>query len=228
MEERGLIGIEARDANGEELGRISEVVTDEESGEVTHVLVERAGESLEVPIARLVLDPEADFATVSADASDAEPGDHAGDEVEPAGYAPAETLPGTDDLRHEGQFVTEPNDPSETPPQEDLDRESGEADGWQDEDSTPADSGYPRTDAYIDPETGETAEGYPEAGDARSLEEAVEEILKDTGIRLVSVEDGVVELAGSVARDGELDRVAASLMEFEEVFEVDSGAVETG
>lgn len=226
MEERGLIGIEARDASGEELGRISEVVTDERSGEVTHVLVERDGESLEVPIARLVLDPEADFATVSADASDDEPRDHVGDEVEPEGYAPAES--GVDDHRHEGQLVAEPTDPSETPPQQDLDRESGGADGWQDEDSTPADSGYPRTDAYIDPETGETTESYPEAGDARSLEEAVEQVLEDTGLRLVSAEDGVVELAGNVPDGAELDRVAARIMALEEVFEVNAGAVSVG
>lgn len=226
MEERGLIGIEARDANGEELGRISEVVTDEGSGEVTYVLVQRAGESLEVPIARLVLDPEADFAMVSADPSDDEPRNHMGDEVEPEGYAPAES--GVDDKRHAGQLVTEPTDPSETPPQEDLDRESGEADGWQDEDSTPADLGYPRTDAYIDPETGETTEGYPDAEDAPSLEEAVAVILEDTGLQAVSISDGVVELAGSVAREEELDRIATSIMALEGVFEVDSGAVETG
>lgn len=224
LEERGLVGIEARDAEGEELGRISEVVADEASGEVTHVVVERGEENLEVPIARLVLDPEADFATVSSDASDAEPGDHAGDEVEPEGYAPAEAVP--DDERHEGQFVTEPEDPSAAGSPEDLDRESGEAGGWEDEEFVP-DSGYPRTDAYIDPETGETTEGYPEAGDARSLEERVEDILEDTGLRLVSVADGVVELAGNAGRE-ELDRTAARVMELEEVFEVGGGAVETG
>ena len=32
MQERGLIGLEARDAGGEELGRISELVIDETSG----------------------------------------------------------------------------------------------------------------------------------------------------------------------------------------------------
>ena len=40
MEERGLVGLEARAADGTEIGRISDVITDEESGEVTHVLVE--------------------------------------------------------------------------------------------------------------------------------------------------------------------------------------------
>ena len=49
-----MIGLEARYASGEELGRISEVVTDERSGEVTHVLVEGGEESLELPISQLV------------------------------------------------------------------------------------------------------------------------------------------------------------------------------
>ena len=52
MQERGLIGLEARAADGTEIGRIAEVVTDEESGEVTHVVVETedGGRRLEVPI----------------------------------------------------------------------------------------------------------------------------------------------------------------------------------
>lgn len=226
MEERGLVGIEARDADGGELGRISEVVTDDESGEVTHVMVERGEENLEVPIARLVLDPEADFATVNADASDDEPRDHLGDEVEPEGYAPAES--GVDDQRHEGQLVSEPNDPSDAKPPEELDRESGEADGWQDEESTPADSGYPRTDAYIDPDTGEATESYPEAADARSLEETVALLLEDTTLQAGSISDGVVELVGRASDSVELDRIAARITALEEVFEVSTSGVELG
>lgn len=187
MEERGLVGIEARDAEGKELGRISEVVTDEKSGEVTHIIVERDEENAEVPIARLVLDPEADFATLRTAASDDEPGEHADDEVEPGGYTPAEALPGEEDQRHGGQLVTEPSDPSDTKAPEELDRESGEADGWESEESTPADSGHPRTDAYIDPETWEATEGYPEAGDTRSLGETLDLIVEETGLRVVSI-----------------------------------------
>lgn len=181
-----------------------------------------------MPIARLVLDPEADFATVSADASDNEPGDHAGDEVEPEGYAPAEALSGEEDHRHGGQLVTKPSDPSDAKAPEELDRESGEADGWEDEESTPADSGYPRTDAYIDPETGEATEGYPEAGETRSLGEALDLIVEETGLQVVSVSEGVVELAGNVPESAELDRVAARIAELEEVFEVDTGGVKIG
>ena len=44
MEERGLVGLEARATDGEILGRISALITDERSGEVTHVIVERGEE----------------------------------------------------------------------------------------------------------------------------------------------------------------------------------------
>jgi sporulation protein YlmC with PRC-barrel domain len=223
VEEWSLVGIEARDADGEKLGRISEVVTDENSGEVTHVMVELDEETREVSISRLVLDPDADFATVSADASDEEPGDHADDEIQPGGYAPAEALPGADDTKHSGQLVSEPGSPQEAESEADVDRED-----WTDEESTPADSGYPRTDAYVDPETGEAVEGYPEAGDASSLEETVAALLEDTGLQAVSVSEGVVELAGSVSDGGELDRVAASVTALEEVFEVDTSGVRVG
>lgn len=220
MQERGLVGIEARDERGEELGRISELITDETSGEVTHVLVERAEDSLELPISRLTLYPDADFATVSADPSDDGPHDHAGDEIEPEGYAPAEAS-GEEDEQHEGQLVADPESVEEAESEEDVDRED-----WEDEATTPADSGYPRTDAYIDPETGEAVEGYPEAADAASLEEAVAALLEDTELQAVSVDEGVVELRGK-ASDDELDRAAASIMELEEVFDVDASGVQT-
>ena len=114
MEEQGLVGLEARSADGTEvLGRISGVLTDEETGEVTHVLVEREeGEQTEVPISSLTLDAEADFATFGADPSDDEPGDHVDDDVVgPQGYAPNQSE--VDDREHEGQFVTSPTDEHE-------------------------------------------------------------------------------------------------------------------
>ena len=94
--------MEARTADGAEVGRISEVLEDEESGEVTHVVVEREEERFEVPITALSLDPEADFATFHADRSDEEPGDHVGDEELPAGYAPNESE--VDDYEHEASL----------------------------------------------------------------------------------------------------------------------------
>ena len=151
MQERGLIGLEARAADGTEVGRIAEVVTDEESGEVTHVVVETEdGERLEVPITDLSLDPDADFATFEADASDVEPGDHIDDEVEPEDYAPDEIDDESEeDYEHEGQLVTDPEDEDEARHVEDLKTRED----WEDDSYTP-DSGFPRNDAYVDPDTG--------------------------------------------------------------------------
>src|SRR5215204_6554881 len=116
LQERSLIGLEARAADGTEIGRIAEVLADEQSGEVTHVVVEtEGGERLEVPITGISLDPDADFATFEADASDEEPGDHTDDEVEPEDYAPDEIDDESEeDYEHEGQLVTEPEDQAQS------------------------------------------------------------------------------------------------------------------
>jgi sporulation protein YlmC with PRC-barrel domain len=226
VEERGLVGLEARSADGSVLGRISGIVTDEENGEVTHVVVEREeGEELEVPLSALSLDPEADFATFQADPSDEEPGDHVGDVEAPEGYAPAES-DAPDDYEHEGQFVTTPQDPSETAPQEDLVKESGEAGDWEDEEFTP-DSGYPRNDAYVDPETGEERVD-PLTEENETLEDDVEDLLADTNLGVRSAEDGVVELTGAAATREDLDEVVAEIMGLDGVLEVDTADVEVG
>ncbi len=223
MEERGLVGLEARTADGTEVGRISEVLEDERSGEVTHVVVEREGERFEVPITALSLDPDADFATFHADPSDEEPGDHVGDQEEPQGYAPSES--DVDDYEHEGQFVTAPTDPDEAVATEDqASTERDEAGGWQDEEFT-ADSGYPRTDAYIDPDTGETRVD-PELVDNETLGDDVEDLLADTDLEVRSVKDGVVELTGSAATQEDLGEVVREIMGLEEVLEVDTTDVD--
>src|SRR3954465_4925151 len=137
MDEKGLIRLEARMRDGEEVGRILEVLTDETTGEVTHVVVETDEEGrMEVPVTDLDFDPEADFATFHADPSDEEPGDHLGDAEKPEGYAPAQS--DDEDYEHEGQFVTTPQDPSEAQSPEEADREADEAGGWEDEGSTTA------------------------------------------------------------------------------------------
>src|ERR687886_2879343 len=193
MEERSLVGLEARTEDGTEVGRISSVITDEMTGEVTHVMVEMNEELIEIPITALSLNPEADFATFHADPSDAEPNDHLGDEVEPEGYAPAES--NVEDLPHEGQFVTTPTDPAEAQPLEELDREAAEAGGWEDEGSNTPESGYPRNDVYIDPDTGEE-EQDARLEDNETLGDDVEDLLVDTEIGVRAVKDGVVELSG--------------------------------
>src|SRR5215210_2800606 len=184
--ERGLVGLEARTADGSEVGRIAEMITDEESGEVTHVVIERAEERFEAPISAISLDPDADFATFHADRSDGEPGDHVGDREEPESYAPGESED------YEGQFVADPESPEEAQAEEDLEARED----WEDETYTP-DSGYPRNDAYIDPETGEEVVD-PLLEENEDLEDDVEDLLADTNLQVRSVEDGVVELTGEV------------------------------
>ncbi len=220
------MGLEARAADGTEIGRISEVITDEESGEVTHVLVEREeGEELEIPISALTLDPEVDFAIFHADASDDEPGDHIGDDERPQGYAPAES-DAPDDTEHEGQFVTTPQDPAEAQPLEEVQRESGEAGGWEDEGSVP-DSGYPRNDVYIDPDTGEE-ELDPFLEDSETLEDDVEDLINDTDLEVRAAKDGVIELTGSAATQEDLEEMVQEILGLDGVLDVDTTDVDVG
>jgi sporulation protein YlmC with PRC-barrel domain len=231
VEERGLVGLEARSADGEVLGRISEIVTDEESGEVTHVIVTHEGdeqfgeEQLELPISALTVDPEADFATFHADPSDEEPGDHLGDEERPEGYAPAQS--DIEDYEHEGQFVTTPTDPDEAISMEESEREADEAGGWEDEGSTTVESGYPRTDVYIDPDTGEE-QTDPFLEDNYSLKDDVEDLINDTDLEVRSVKDGVVLLSGRAATQEDLEEAVAEIMGLEGVLDVDTTDVDVG
>jgi hypothetical protein len=225
VEERGLVGLEARAADGTEVGRIAEVVADEESGEVTHVIIEGDEEWIEAPISAITLDADADFATFHADPSDEEPGDHVGDAEAPEGYAPAES-DAPDDYEHEGQFVTTPQDPAEAAPPEDIVKESGEAGDWEDETYTP-DSGYPRNDVYIDPETGEERVD-PLTEDNETLEDDVEDLIADTDLEVRSARDGVVELTGAAATREDLDEAVAEIMGLDGVLEVDTTDVDVG
>ncbi len=230
MQERGLVGLEARTADGSEvIGRISEVLTDEDTGEITYVIVETDDgpdeELLEVPISAINLDRDVDFATFHADASDEEPGDHVEDREEPQGYAPAQS-DGPEDYEDENQFVTVPEDPADARPPEDVVKESGEAGDWQDEGFLP-DSGYPRNDVYIDPDTGEEVVD-PLTEDNETLADDVEDLLADTGLRVRSARDGVVELTGAASTREELEGVASEVMGLDEVLEVDTTDVDVG
>ena len=222
MQERSLIGLEARAADGTEFGRIAEVVTDEESGEVTHIIVETGeGEQLEVPITSLSLDPDADFATFQADASDVEPGDHTDDEVEPEDYAPNEIDDQTEeDYEHEGQLVTDPEDENEAKLVEDL----RTREDWEDESYT-SDSGYPRNDAYIDPDTGKV-EVDPLLSDIESVKHDVAELLDGTNLVVGNVREGVVELTGAAPTQEDLEEVVREVMGLDYVLEVDTTDVD--
>lgn len=223
MQERGLVGLEARTRSGEEvIGRITEVIADEETGEATHAVVETEEERIEIPITALNLDPEADFATFDADSSDDEPGDHVGDEERPAGYAPNRDV-GPEDSPHEGQFVTTPTDEAEAEPVEDAVRESGEAGAWQDEESNTFDSGYPRNDAYIDPDSGQERERYPDGDDLRA---DVEQLIDSTGLRVREIREGVVELEGSIDSREDLRGLVSDIGELDSVLDVDTTDVD--
>jgi sporulation protein YlmC with PRC-barrel domain len=224
LQERSLIGLEARTADGTEFGRIAEVVTDEESGEVTHVIVEtEEGEQLEVPITGLSLDTDADFATFRADASDVEPGDHTDDEVELQDYSPddlAEEEP--EDYEHEGQLVTESEYEEDAETEEDLETRED----WEDESYTP-DSGYPRNDTYVNPDTGEVEED-PLLSNVESIQHDVAELLDGTGLVVGNLREGVVELTGAASTQEDLNEVVREVMGLDEVLEVDTTDVDVG
>lgn len=209
MEERGLVGLKARTSDGEELGRISELVVDDASGAVTHVILERAEDLFEVPITAISLDRDVDYATFHADRSDEEPGDHAEDTIEPAGYAPQAS--NEEDYRHEGQLASAPQSEEEAQTPEDLVRED-----WENETHTP-DSGYPRNDAYIDPETGEGG-----------VESDIALLVDGTGLEVRSVTEGFVELGGSAPTPEELKAAVEDIMELYEVRGVDTADVDIG
>ncbi|CAN5882590.1 hypothetical protein BH23ACT11_BH23ACT11_22260 [soil metagenome] len=220
MEERGLVGLEARSADGTEIGRISEVLMDEDSGELTHVVVERDDQRFELPITSISLDPEADFATFQADQADEEPVDPAQDDLGPGDAAPL--VSSAEDQRHEGQLVTEPASEVEAQSEADLVRED-----WEDEANTPVDSGYPRTDAYIDPNTGD-AEVDPAMNEGESVEDDAVKLLNDTDLEVRAVKDGVIELNGATATQQDLEVSIKELMGLDGVRDVDTTDVDVG
>ena len=224
MEEKGLIGLEARMLDGTEVGRVLEVLTDEATGSVTHVVVEADEEErTEIPIGDLDLDPDTDFATFHADPSDEEPGDHLGDTERPEGYAPAQS--DVEDYEHEGQFATTPTDPNEAQAPEDLNREADAAGGWQDEATSTVDSGYPRNDVYIDPDTGKE-ELDPAMEDNETLEDDVEDLINGTELEVRAVKDGVVELSGRAATQEDLDESVREILGLDGVLDVDTTDVD--
>ena len=169
-----------------------------------------------------------------------EPGDHTGDEagvatensdpnatptseVEPEDYAPYEIdNPSEEDYEHEGQLVTDPEDENEARHVEDLKTRED----WED-DSYTSDSGYPRNDVYIDPDTGETEED-PLLSNIESVKHDVAELLDDTNLKVSNVREGVVVLTGAASTQEDLDEVVREVMGLDEVLEVDSTDVDVG
>lgn len=223
MQESRLIGLEAREADGTVFGRITAELPDEESGELTYVLVKtEAGDEVEIPISTLTVDDEADYATFHADPSDDEPGDHVDDEERPAGYAPSQG--DVQDNEHDNQLVTEPTDAHEAASPEDVQREAG---GWEDEESTTAESGYPRNDAYIDPDTGDV-EVDPALADNETLVDDVADLIDGTELEVRATREGVVELSGASSSREDLEAAIAEIMGLDGVLDVDTTDVAVG
>jgi osmotically-inducible protein OsmY len=124
--------------------------------------------------------------------------------------------------------VSTPQDPDEAVSlAEQGSTEADEASGWEDEGSTTADSGYPRNDAYIDPDTGEE-ELDPRLEENETLADDVEDLLADTGLEVRSAEDGIVELTGAAATQEDLEEAIAEIMGLDGVREVDATDVDVG
>ena len=141
----------------------------------------------------------------------------------PEDYAPDEIDdPNQEDYEHEGQLVTDPEDEDEAKHVEDLKTRED----WED-DSYTSDSGYPRNDVYIDPDTGETEED-PLLSNIESVKHDVAELLDGTNLKVSNVREGVVELTGAASSQEDLDGVAREVMGLDEVLEVETTDVDVG
>ncbi len=229
MDGQGLIGLEAWTPDGTAIGRVTEVLTGQDDDGivvVTHVVVERDGEYQELPFSSVDLDPDANFGVVQPDEFDDEPGEHEDEEVRPQGYAPNQS--DVDDSPHDGQFVTTPTDEHEAAdPAQVASTEAGEASGWEDEGSTTPESGYPRNDVYINPETGDE-ELDPALRDNETLKDDVEDLVNGTELEVRAEKEGVVELTGRAATQDDLDESVAEIMGLGGVLDVDTTDVSVG
>ena len=219
MERENFLGLEVRANDGTDLGRVTDVITDGATGEVTHLVLKWGGVDTEVAVSAIVLDEDGEFATYSPDASDVEPGDHVGDEYKPGGYSPVwEATPDQEDYGRQGQFVHvgDLDEPPVSPAQE-------AREDWEDESYKP-DSGYPENDAFVDEQTGEETDAYRDGDDLRAdVTEILDstEVYDDTGIRLRWIVGTVVVLGGAAASREDLDAVVAEILDLEDVADVD-------
>ena len=234
VEGENFLGLEVRANDGTDLGRVTDLITDGATGEVTHLVLEWEGVDTEVPVSAVALDEDGEFATYSPDASDVEPGDHVddeykpgdreGDKYKPGGYSPAwEAIPDQEDYERQGQFVHvgDLDEPPVSPAQ--VARED-----WEDESYEP-DSGYPENDAFIDEQTGEETDAYRDGDDLRAdVAEVLDstEVYDDTGIRLRRIVGSVVVLGGAAASREDLDAVVAEILDLDGVADVDTTDVE--
>ena len=224
MEIESFLGLEVRTSDGTDLGRVTDVITDRATGEVTHLLLKSGGVDAEVSVSAVSLDEDGEFATYSPDASDVEPGDHAGDEYKPQGYSPVwEATPDEEEYGRLGQFVhlEDLDEPPASPAQE-------AREDWEDESYEP-DSGYPENETFVDEQTGEETEAYRGGGDLRAdVGEVLDstEVYDETGIRLRRIVGAVVVLGGAAASREDLDFVVAEILDLDGVADVDTTDVD--
>ncbi|HEV2744747.1 MAG TPA: PRC-barrel domain-containing protein [Rubrobacter sp.] len=224
MEIESFLGLEVRTSDGTDLGRVTDVITDRATGEVTHLLLKSGGVDAEVSVSAVSLDEDGEFATYSPDASDVEPGDHAGDEYKPQGYSPVwEATPDEEEYGRLGQFVhlEDLDEPPASPAQE-------AREDWEDESYEP-DSGYPENETFVDEQTGEETEAYRGGDDLRAdVGEVLDstEVYDETGIRLQRIVGAVVVLEGEAASREDLDFVVAEILDLDGVADVDTTDVD--
>ncbi len=223
-EAENFLGLEVRANDGTDLGRVTDVLTDRATGEVTHLVLERGGVDAEVSLSAVAIDEDGEFATYSPDASDVEPGDHAGDEYKPGGYSPVwEAMPDQEDYARQGQFVHvgDLDEPPVSPAQE-------AREDWEDESYKP-DSGYPENETFVDEQTGEETDAYRDGGDLRAdVAEVLDstEVYDATGIRLRRIVGTVVVLGGAAASREDLDGVVGEILDLDGVADVDTTDVD--
>jgi sporulation protein YlmC with PRC-barrel domain len=89
VEGESFLGLQVRANDGTDLGRVTDVITDRATGDVTHLVLKSGGVDAQVAVSVVTFDEEGEFAIYSPDASDVEPGDHVDDGYKPHGYSPA-------------------------------------------------------------------------------------------------------------------------------------------
>ena len=224
MEGESFLGLEVRANDGTDLGRVTDVITDRATGEVTHLVLEWGGVYAEVAVSAVSLDEDVEFATYSPDASDVEPGDHVDDEYKPGGYSPVrEATPAQEDYGRLGQFVHvgDLDEPPASPGQE-------AREDWEDEAFEP-DSGYPENETFVDEQTGEETYAHRDGDDLRAdVAEVLDstEVYDDTGVRLRRIVGTVVVLGGAAASREDLDAVVAEILDLDGVADVDTTDVD--
>ena len=97
---------------------------------------------------------------------------------------------------------------------------------WEDDSYTP-DSGYPRNDAYVDPDTGKV-EVDPLLSDIEGVQARRGRSARRYEPGVSTVREGVVELTGAVATQEDLEEVVREIMGLDEVLEVDTTDVDVG